>query len=44
MHNTFWTHSEKHVCGGELDANDDDDGITTVETRDKSEKIDYKNL
>jgi hypothetical protein len=41
----FWTHSEKHACGGEQQINDDDDdGMTTGETREKSEKADYKNL
>jgi len=39
----FWKHSEKHACGGELQVNDDD-GMTTGETREKSEKADYKNL
>jgi hypothetical protein len=39
----FWTHSEKHACGGELNV-DDDDGMTTGETREKSEKVDYKKL
>ena len=39
----FCTHSEKHACGGELQVNNDD-GMTTAETREKSEKVDYKNL
>jgi hypothetical protein len=39
----FWTHSEKRTCGGELQVNNDD-GMTTGETREKSEKADYKNL
>jgi len=30
-------------CGGELNVHDDD-GMTTAETREKSEKFDYKNL